>query len=62
MEDLVEKWHINEKLHWMVLDWTATLKKEYQQMMLASFVSASQEAQIANELKTIGEYGCSNQL
>jgi hypothetical protein len=29
-------------------------------MMLASLVFASQEAQIANELKTIGEYGYSN--
>ncbi len=30
--------------------------------MLASLVFASREAKIANELKTIGEYGCSNQL
>jgi len=34
MEDLVKKWCINERLHQMVLDWNATLEKEYQQMML----------------------------
>jgi len=60
MEDLAEKWHINERLHWTVLDWNAILEKEYQQIMLASLVSTSWKARIANELKTIGEYGCSN--
>ncbi len=35
MEDLVKKWCINEILHRMVLDWNATLEKEYQEMMLA---------------------------
>jgi hypothetical protein len=31
-------------------------------MMLASFVSSSQEAQIANELKIVGEYGHANHI
>jgi hypothetical protein len=31
-------------------------------MMLASLMSVSRKAQIANDFKTIGEYGCSNQL
>jgi hypothetical protein len=30
MEDLIKKWRINERLHQMVLDRNATLKKEYQ--------------------------------
>jgi hypothetical protein len=62
MEDLIKKWCINERLHRVALDQNTKLKKEYQQMMLASHVSTSWEAQIANELKTIGEFGCSNQL
>jgi hypothetical protein len=60
MENLAKKWRINEKLHQTVLDRNVRMKKEYQQMMLASIVFASREAQIANEFKTIGEYGRSN--
>jgi hypothetical protein len=44
------------------LDWNVKLEKEYQHMMLASLVFASWETQIANELKTISEYGRSNLL
>jgi hypothetical protein len=44
------------------LDWNVKLEKEYQYMMLASLVFASWKAQIANELKTISEYGHSNLL
>jgi hypothetical protein len=53
---------MNERLHWVVLDQNVKLEKEYQQMMLASLVFSSWKAQIADEFKTIGEYGCSNQL
>jgi hypothetical protein len=44
----------------VVLDQNPRLEKEYQQMMLASLMFTSWEAQIANEFKTIGEYGSSN--
>jgi hypothetical protein len=36
MEDLAEKWRINERLHRVVLDQNPRVEKEYQQMMLAS--------------------------
>ncbi len=60
MEDLAKKWCINERVHQVVLDQNPRLEKEYQQMMLASLMFTSWEAQIANEFKTIGEYGSSN--
>jgi hypothetical protein len=31
-------------------------------MMSTSFVFAFQEAKVNNELKTIGEYGCTNHI
>jgi hypothetical protein len=62
MEDLAKKWCINEKLHQAMLDQNARLEKEYQQMMLPSLVSTSWEAQIANEFKSVSEYGHSNPL
>jgi len=46
----------------MVLDRNAKLKKEYQQMMLASFVYAPKKVQITIKLKTISEYACTNQI
>jgi hypothetical protein len=62
MEDLTKKEAHNERLHWVVLDRNVKLDKEYEQMMLASLVFVSWKAQIANEFKTIGEYGRSNQI
>jgi hypothetical protein len=61
MEHAKEKWCINERVHWMVLDRNAKLKKEYQQM-LASFVYAPKKVQITIKLKTISEYACTNQI
>ncbi len=45
-----------------MLDRNVRLDKEYEQMMLASLVFVSWKAQIADEFKTIGEYGRSNQI
>jgi hypothetical protein len=45
-----------------VLDENARLEKEFQEMMLTSLVSTSWQAQIANEFKSIGEYGHSNPI
>jgi hypothetical protein len=45
-----------------VLDQNAKLKKEYQQMMLASFVYVPKKVQITSKLKTISEYACTNRI
>jgi len=62
MEDVAEKWRIIERVHWMVLDRNAKLKKEYQQMILVSFVYAPKKVQITIKLKTISEYACTNRI
>jgi hypothetical protein len=46
----------------MVLDQNAKLKKEYQQMMLTSFVYAPKKVQITIKLNTISEYACTNRI
>jgi hypothetical protein len=46
----------------MVLNRNAKLKKEYQQMLLASFVYAPKKVQITIKLKPISEYACTNQI
>jgi hypothetical protein len=53
MEDLVKKWCINERLHQMVLDWNATLKKEYQQMMSAPLCSPPEKPKLPMNSKPL---------